>query len=121
MSFKVDDWVRLVRLEGASTPVLRIDSFDGIDYIVNGMKCTKSDLVHWRPKREEWCWFYSDVMKLDNVCILRKFTQMEKDIEADDMFGCEPTVPDKEEFESIKVFYKYCEPFIGQLPSFIKE
>ena len=75
----------------------------------------------WQPRAGEWCWFFTDKMQLDNVGILRKFTQMESDIEDNDMFGCEPTVSDKEEFESIKVFYKYCEPFIGNLPSFIKE
>ena len=114
MKFKVGDWVRVVGQKD-----IEIVNNKNVSIFNNPKKSIF--FKHWQPEAGEWCWFYSDVMKLDNVCILRKFTQMEKDIEADDMFGCEPTVPDKEEFESIKVFYKYCEPFIGNLPSFIKE
>ena len=123
MSFKVGDWVRI---SGTIQKVIDINPANDYNITADIIE-TEDDYVSaevvelWQPKEGEWCWFFTDKMQLDNVGILRKFTQMESDIEDNDMFGCEPTVSDKEEFESIKVFYKYCEPFIGQLPIFLKE
>ena len=116
MKFKVGDWVRS-KENKFDFSLVSIDT----EKFYKALGSNFEDVWElWQPKEGEWCWFYSDVMKLDNVGILRKFTQMEKDIQGDDMFGCEPMKSFKEEFEHIKVFYKYCEPFIGNLPSFIK-
>ncbi len=120
MSFKLGDWVRSKSFENDGNEELLIKKLK-VQQQVDFVHKYQEEWELWQPKKGEWCWFFTDKMKLDNVYILRKFTQMESDIEDNDMFGCEPTVSDKEEFESIKVFYKYCEPFIGNLPSFIKE
>ncbi len=114
MKFKVGDWVRVVGQKD-----IEMVNNKNVSIFNNPKKSIF--FKHWQPEAGEWCWFYSDVMKLDNIGILRRFTQMEKDIEDNDMFGYEPRKAFKEEFEHIKVFYKYCEPFIGQLPMFLKE
>ncbi len=92
-NFKVGDWVRDLR----DNRVFQINSTN-----FNLKLSTKNTVyAHWKPKPGEWCW-YSKWDKI--VCVefyLCKFVL--------DMNEVEP------EFK-----HKY-EPFIGELPTFLKE
>ena len=58
-----------------------------------------------KPKENEWCWFYNE-----SHPVLARLLRIENDefiaIESD-MIG--------------NRYYKYCEPFIGKLPSFMND
>ena len=67
----------------------------------------RSDLCHlglelWQPKPDEWCWFWDEQY---TTAILAKF--LEK--------------TDKGHFEHHGNSFEYCEPFIGTLPSHLKD
>ena len=93
LKFKVGDWVRDLRDN-------RIFQINSENFNLN-LSITNGVYVHWQPKPGEWCW-YSKWDKI--VCVefyLCKFVL--------DMNEVEP------EFK-----HKY-EPFIGELPTFLKE
>ena len=59
----------------------------------------------WKPKEGEWCWFWDDDFLSDNSTpILGKFEAKTKHGYRQHANYC---------------FYQHCEPFIGNLPSFI--
>lgn len=99
-NFKVGDWVKILTFRN-HVPVT-IKDIEGCRYILStGLYADDSILEHWKPQLGEWCW-YSKWDKI--VCVefyLCKFVL--------DMNEVEP------EFN-----HKY-EPFIGQLPSFLKD
>ena len=110
--FKVGDWVK------NKYKTIKVKSFitlDKIDYIQdseNGlMPVWQAEL--WQPKEGEWCWF--DKNKLGkfwkkqgtrNYWTLSDFVSISE----------KTKIPSGDYFVS-----DYCEPFIGQLPSFIKD
>jgi len=61
----------------------------------------------WQPKEGEWCWFYDSEYPLSYI--LCKFETF------DNGFWCRPNFSDTMER------FNGCEPFIGELPSFLKE
>ena len=70
----------------------------------------RSDLCHlglelWQPKVGEWCWFWN-VTNFD-APTLSKFYGMQ-----DKLFKCT---------NSKQNLFTHCEPFIGQLPTSIKD
>ena len=70
----------------------------------------RSDLCHlglelWQPKVGEWCWFWN-VTNFD-APTLSKFYGMQ-----DKLFKCT---------NSKQYLFTHCEPFIGQLPTSIKD
>ncbi len=59
---------------------------------------------HWQPKEGEWCWFWD---KKDNTPSIGKIEKYHNGYYYSSAFNgsiCE-----------------YCEPFIGELPSFLKD
>ena len=104
-NFKLGDWVDIPSLN--TEPVQN-----------------RSDLCHlglelWQPEHNEWCWFWNDETDIPR---LRQF------ISASNPFG-RPTVytthPDPATVMSRTYCgiesYNYCEPFIRQLPTTIKD
>lgn len=65
-----------------------------------------TDFILWQPKEGEWCWFYDDT---EGTPIFGRFYKQDKD------FGncCYPQ-------HQINSQYSYCEPFIGELPTFLQ-
>ena len=98
--FKDKDWLRVIA--GHERP---INSVFQIKSCLTRYKL--SDVELWQPKEGEWCWFYDDT---EGTPIFGRFYKQDKD------FGncCYPQ-------HQINSPYSYCEPFIAELPSFLKE
>ena len=65
-----------------------------------------SHLQPWRPKFGEWCWFYNTG---DTFSVLRQFVKMSEE----NFYLANNIVCDWA--------YECCEPFIGKLPTFLKD
>ena len=118
MSFKVGDWVQHKYLntifqvkdifkDGYLDCItsLKLEPRIKWDSCLFQGKYNSDDCVLWQPKEGEWCWFWNKDSEMPPV--LRRFKQTQKDgahITKDDCY-----------------FYDYCEPFIGELPSFLKD
>lgn len=97
--FKVGDWVR-------NTSINRV-----WQYTESDLKYDKQNPYHnkndepWQPKEGEWCWFFEE----GNPCcpMLKRFDRM-------DINGYPTPI-------GMVRGFKYCEPFIGELPSFLKD
>ena len=90
-SFKPGDWVHIPSLN--TEPVqYRLD-------------LCHLGLEHWQPKPDEWCWFWR-VSDFD-APILSRFRNMK-----DNLFNCT---------NSKQILFTHCEPFIGQLPTSLKD
>ena len=90
--FKVGDWVRDLR----DNSVFQINS---VNFNLN-LSITNGVYIHWQPKPGEWCWFWVDGQDYPD---LRKLNKTDKH-----------TSP----YIAIPIDrYKFCEPFIGNLPT----
>lgn len=108
MSFKVGDWVMLVTTY--SRTIAKVSENKTIQENGVGKKYT-TDLdmwEAWKPKESEWCW-------IDRV--LCKITFM-NEYEPDEFYFIDSANQNERKgFFSISKI----EPFIGKLPSFIKD
>ena len=97
---KVGDWVRNNNNEIFQLEELHIWQKD-LDFLVK----------LWQPKEGEWCWFYnSDNYDSVQLTLGKFYGTSSKELKYTyiDM--------DRQEYSS-----ECCEPFIGELPSFIKD
>ena len=113
--FKVGDWVR-----DGKTIYQFIEPSSTYSYKLSLDRCEL-----WQPQLGEWCWFYTS-RSYDTPC-LRKFITIINDtyiaLNSQNSKHITPTeVPSfKKGISDSYVTYKNCEPFIGQLPSYLKE
>ena len=107
--FKVGNWVRMKLLEGnLDVKPVQIQAFDSVDFIINGYKAASSDLVHWQPRQGEWCWFWNEYSKYTlTLGKLARYSEEEK------LYFSYNGV--------VYMSYEHCEPFVGELPSLLKE
>ena len=104
--FKVGDWIC------QNNYVMKIDSMTDYAYHSNDGKAIKLENAElWKPQPCEWCWFWNDGERPT----LGQFVVMSKDNEAYRMKRFNST--DK----NSRYYSKYCEPFIGELPTALKE
>ena len=111
--FKVGDW--LIEIHSNSyakvldvfTQEVRVKLYDCNSIITT----ENTDFKLWQPQLGEWCWFWNKdrlptVAKLAEICNdgNRKY------------FAIMPNKP-----HPLGGYYENCEPFIGQLPSYLKE
>lgn len=110
--FKIGDWVRDLR----DNNVFQINSTN-----FNLKLSTKNTAyTHWEPKPEEWCWFWNDSI---DAPILAKL------ISIDSVFGrpleykvkTTSCISETSYNYMSNMSFKKCEPFIGQLPSVLKD
>ena len=103
--FKVGDWVRELNPLPFAKEVYQLSDSD---FYGVGRKSNIyfENIEKWQPKEGDWCWFYDDT---EGTPIFGRFYKQDKD------FGncCYPQ-------HQINSPYSYCEPFIGELPSFLK-
>lgn len=98
--FKDKDWLRVIA--GHERPM---NSVFQIKSCLTRYKL--SDVELWQPKKGEWCWFQFAQPKTVNYQILSKFKL---------------SSPCGRYYEDINgMCFDFCEPFIGELPSFLKE
>lgn len=115
MKFKVGDWVYS---SGHICQIAEIRPFtwDSSRIEIHTEWSTHMDTIElWQPEAGEWCWFYFSESVSDHNCLtLGKFIGF-RNKESNVLF-LEYYDTDNNIFAS-----DMCEPFIGQLPSFIKE
>jgi hypothetical protein len=106
MEFRVGDWVR----HGDNIYQFKEPSSEW-SYQHSLKECTI-----WKPKVGEYCWFgFTNQWHPNNDYILGKLINIIDD-NGCITYNCEPihSEIDGNDFD-------YCEPFVGELPSFIKE
>lgn len=106
--FKVGDWV--VHKSKGVCKIEKIPPSNEPDdknvWLGNKGACFINELELWGPKTDEFCWFW-------NFTDMPTLEQFSKYHDLDDHLGNYETLTTK--------LYYYCEPFIGQLPSYLKE
>jgi hypothetical protein len=128
-NFKIGKWVRLVGEEGHKDSFGKlIDMFDGIwmdiDWKNTGTHTRETSrdsyffrIKPWEPQSGEWCWFRSKHMP-KYMQVLAQFKKM-----AHDGFSEKYLIVfnEKDVEEGVtSIYYDEVEPFIGELPNFIK-
>lgn len=126
-NFKVGDWVILNEDKQTLAKVLEIDNeyiFKCKLHFINEKSiawCSEmSYYKHWQPTEGEWCWFFNDTTDVPTLAKL---------IEIVSLFGRGKTynvktpscISETSYSYSRTMSFKYCEPFIGQLPSNLKD
>lgn len=95
-NFKVGDWVR----DGENIYQF-IEPSSIYSYELSLQRCEL-----WQPKVGEWCWFWN----FNEMPTLEQFSKYHN---LDDHLG---------NYETLAVkLYQHCEPFIGELPTYLKD
>lgn len=107
--FKVGDWVihkrkGICKIEKIS-PTNEPD--DKNVWLENKGACFINELELWEPKEEEYFWYKNDLVKFDEI--KTNFGTLLESVR-----GCSYHTAEEN-------FRNYCEPFIGQLPTYLKE
>jgi len=98
--FKVGDWVRLKVLDKTTHKLIKLDwnehtkCYHPILEKFNGNIDSVNELELWEPQVGEWCWFYDN--GIYEIPVLGKFSKLND--------------------ETVDI-----EPFIGELPTYLKE
>lgn len=104
MNFKVGDWVEIF----SSIHQIEIIDYEDENCVLstypNRYRTKLNDLRLWQPKEGEWCWMWNDGF---DKPYLEKLMKIDKN--------------GKFYAKSVGDRFKHCEPFIGELPSFIKD
>lgn len=102
--FKVGDWVTYEKgkdFETARVEIVgQIPNYIGVS---TGENVPLDECGKWKPQAGEWCWFWNN--ETASATLNRFITSYGKD--ANETLSAE--------------VYKHCEPFTGELPSFIKD
>jgi hypothetical protein len=109
--FKVGDWVVVYTCRGKdneriSKPVQVTNVSSHFIQVNNYKQYAPSYLELWQPKHGEWCWFKTNI---DSNVVFGKFVE-----KLDERYYASNHC-------SRSDYFKYCEPFIDTLPTFIKE
>ena len=100
-SFKPGDWVKYKDQQDTTIyKVINILSNDLID--IGDTIVDKYDIELWQPTVGEWCWFWDENY---TTAILAKFENISNGLFV----------------EHHGNIFEYCEPFIGQLPTHLKD
>lgn len=107
--FKAGDWLRHKTIENeivkAKNTGHRQNFVEVIDLSQLHWEVTRqydiNSLEPWQPKQGEWCWFWNEY---DDIPTLNRFLCMYSDDE-----------------NGLPNGFDFCEPFTGQLPSFLKD
>ena len=102
--FKVGDWVRSEEYGIIKLNTMNVDSYN--TYPDTHKKGSGIYAELWKPKNNEYFWYKNDLVKFDE-------SQTNAGVLLQSARGCSYHVPAN--------FEKYCEPFIGQLPSNLKQ
>ena len=74
----------------------------------------------WKPKVDEWCWFFNNKTDIPTLAKLIEITTL-FDRNKTYIVKTPSCISETSYNYSRTMNFKYCEPFIGELPSFIKE
>ena len=101
--FKVGDWIRIKGTLESDIFKLTENEIKYKEIILGHFIFEENTWVHWQPKEGEWCWMFSDGNLSPHIM----------------QFSCMGL--DGKTYLSGFAGYDECEPFIGELPSFIKD
>lgn len=108
--FKVGDWVKILTFRN-HVPVT-IKNIEGCRYVLStGLYADDAILELWQPKPGEFCWFWNK----DRFPTVAKLTEICNDGNIK-YFASIPNQP-----HPLGAYYKNCEPFIGQLPTYLRK
>lgn len=105
--FKVGDWV----VDIHSTTKARVLEVFGNQIRVKFcypdaiITTDSSDFIHWVPKKGDWCWFWNETLKTPMLLQFERF--------------CSTGLYKYDANNGRN--YQYCEPFLGELPTNLKE
>lgn len=126
--FKVGDWARVktdtFEYDGTariSKGVKRLSKSDMWLFSENHYKCNPDNYIeHWQPKPDEWCWFWNEP---SDIPILAKLISIEYFLERPTEYKIKtPSYISETVYSCMTyMYFKNCEPFIGQLPTILKE
>ena len=127
--FKVGDWVRHL-INNNIFQLIRKDIIDNENYdliyfntyydeedcihVFDGEIFQSEQYEHWQPKEGEWCWFWTNKGKI----LLGRLFKFESNAYYYDSPFCNMDI---NEVGIDRFKANYCEPFIGKLPSFLKD
>ena len=102
--FKVGDWV--VNKTSKQRIVKKITSIYSDTVTVGNTEVginvmLINDLELWQPKKGDWCWFWDEILKNPMLLQFERFCST-------DFYKYET---------KDRLYYQYCEPFLGQLPT----
>ena len=133
VEFKVGDWITFIDIVDKNPKqIIRIQ--DGIAFTLNN-KCLLSQCNPWAPKEGEFCWFwneddkvakfgrYKESINLSGKCNF--FGKYRKAVSYDARWFKysqeDYTDPGSSSYFCEYDEFDFCEPFIGELPSNLKE
>lgn len=115
--FKIGDWIRFTKTNKISkisrivsdTELFTEISWDNLKsscHIASSNINTIKDIEHWQPKENDWCIFYNENAESFRVA----------------KFKCIGFGKGKEgKYKDMQGnYFKYCEPFLGTLPTFLQ-
>ena len=109
--FKVGDWVTTKAGYTKQISGLTRDACDtlSIGNTSVGINVVfKNEIELWQPEIGEWCWFW-EIDSNPKLCQYSKYINGEYEA-----LSIDP-------YYELEGHFGFCEPFIGELPSFIKE
>ena len=102
--FKVGDWIRIKGTLESDIFKLTENEIKYKEIILGHFIFEENTWTHWQPAEGEWCWMWNDGF---DKPYLEKLMKIDKN--------------GKFYAKSVGDRFKHCEPFIGELPSFIKD
>ena len=129
-SFKLGDWV--ISTKYPKVNPIKIQHQHAIDTGIFGTYTNtkgqanllySEECMPWQPKVDEWCWFWNKEM---DVPILSKLSDITNYEDLPTIYYSEHPMYIKlgedDNYEIVESYnFNNCEPFIGQLPTFIKD
>ena len=117
-SFKPGDWVKYKDQQDTTIyKVINILSNGLID--IEDTIVDKYDIELWQPKVGEWCWFWNKDMDTNQSPRLAQFHLMTEELQKPMDFPA--FYQTKYKATKLGYLYDFCEPFIGQLPTSLKD
>lgn len=112
--FKVGDWV--IDKKRKHKPFMVTSS----DLEADSPNYVKIDCELWQPKPGEWCWFWNEP---SDIPILAKLISIEYFLERPTEYKIKtPSYISETVYSCMTyMYFKNCEPFIGQLPTNLKD
>ena len=115
---KVNDWITFTDISDKNPKqIIKIEN--GIAYTKTN-KCLVEQAVKWIPEPGEWCWFWDNET---DVPTLAKLISINKLFERKETYTvATPSCISELSYNySRTMTFKYCEPFVRELPSNLKD
>ena len=103
--FKVGDFITVTGTSVSTEQVVKIDG--DIIHVRNYGMCYARQATPWQPKKGDWCWFWNEGAIITVLELLEIVDDGNRKY-----FAAMPNIP-----HFLGGYYQYCEPFLGKLPT----